>query len=107
MAIVSAAGSSWTRMTANATWAPRLGHTSVIDAAGHIYVIGGFGVYNNSCDNWLLYNDVWRSADQGDALRVCTPARAFVYVAAHGCAPTRTHSRTHAHSRGRARTHTL
>jgi hypothetical protein len=106
MAIARAAGASWTLMTANAPWAARMGHTSVIDAIGNIYVLGGEGLYNNNCDgDKPFYNDVWRSADQGDALRVCTPARAFVYVAAHGCARTRTNARTH--TVARAHTHTL
>jgi hypothetical protein len=49
-------------MTANATWAARAEHTSVIDAAGGIYVLGG--ALN---DDRTYYNDVWRSADQGAA----------------------------------------
>jgi hypothetical protein len=56
----SAAGVSWTRRTANALWAARQGHTSVVDAAGAIYVIGGFGPtapYD--------FNDVWVSTDGG------------------------------------------
>jgi hypothetical protein len=40
-----------------APWAARSGHTSVVDAAGAIYVIGGEG---NS-----LFNDVWASTDGG------------------------------------------
>ena len=36
-----------------APWAARRYHTSVVDAAGAIYVIGG------------LYNDVWASTDGG------------------------------------------
>jgi hypothetical protein len=44
---------------ANAPWAARRGHTSVIDAAGAIYVIGGFrGEEPN-------FNDVWVSTDGG------------------------------------------
>jgi hypothetical protein len=38
-----AAGITWTSCTANAQWAARIAHTSVIDAAGAIYVIGGLG----------------------------------------------------------------
>ncbi len=45
-------------MIANAPWAARYGHTSVIDAAGAIYVIGG---YNST----TLYNDVWACTDKG------------------------------------------
>ncbi len=47
-------------MTANAPWVARYGHTSVSDAAGNIYVLGG-----TTSDT--VYNDVWRSADEGEA----------------------------------------
>ncbi len=55
-------------MAANAPWAARIGHTSVVDTAGRIYVIGG-GADNGG----ILYNDVWRSADQGAAPHRCLP----------------------------------
>jgi hypothetical protein len=38
----------------------RAGHTSVVDAAGAIYVIGGYGGYP------LIFQDVWASTDGGD-----------------------------------------
>jgi hypothetical protein len=41
-----------------APWAARVGHTSVVDAAGAIYVIGG---YNRT----TYYHDVWVSTDGG------------------------------------------
>ncbi len=44
---------------ANAPWGARDRHTSVIDAAGAIYVIGGHSGYSN------YYNDVWVSTDGG------------------------------------------
>ena len=44
-------------MTASAPWAARYGHTSVVDAAGAIYVIGGYGT------DYL--NDVWVSTVGG------------------------------------------
>ncbi len=52
------AGVSWTSRTTSAPWAARNRHTSVIDAAGAIYVIGGggFGTY---------FKDVWVSTDGG------------------------------------------
>ncbi len=53
----SAAGVTWTSRTANAPWAARQSHTSVVDAAGAIYVIGGSG----SGD----FNDVYASTDGG------------------------------------------
>ncbi len=52
-----AAGVTWTSRTTSAYWAARQGHTTVIDAAGAIYVIGGSG------DTY--YSDVWKSTDRG------------------------------------------
>jgi hypothetical protein len=52
-----AAGVTWTCRTADAPWAVRFWHTSVVDAAGAIYVIGGYGSTN--------YKDVWVSTDGG------------------------------------------
>ncbi len=54
----SGAGVTWTSRTASAPWAARFGHTSVVDAAGAIYVIGGG---NGSTG----YQDVWASSDGG------------------------------------------
>jgi hypothetical protein len=54
-----AAGVSWTSRTAKAGWAGRFYHTSVVDAAGAIYVIGGLGDGNS------LLQDVWASTDGG------------------------------------------
>jgi hypothetical protein len=53
-----AAGVTWTSRTASAPWAARQGHTSVIDAAGAIYVIGGHNGTN-------YFNDVVVSTDGG------------------------------------------
>ncbi len=55
-----AAGVTWTNRSSNAQWAARFGHTSVIDAAGAIYVLGGFGG-----DSVGYYADVWKSTDGG------------------------------------------
>jgi hypothetical protein len=55
-----AAGAMWRCRTANAPWAGRWGHTSVVDAAGAIYVLGGQGTGKST-----FYNDVWKSADGG------------------------------------------
>ncbi len=55
----SAAGVTWTSRTLKAEFAARFGHTSVIDAIGAIYVIGGvdgFGAY---------FQDVWVSTNGG------------------------------------------
>jgi hypothetical protein len=54
-----AAGAMWSCRTAGAPWAGREGYTSVVDAAGAIYVIGGEGI------NGILFNDVWVSTDGG------------------------------------------
>ncbi len=56
----SAAGATWTSRTLAAQWAGRYAHTSVVDAAGAIYVIGGY--YGNGSTN---FNDVWASTDGG------------------------------------------
>ncbi len=55
---ICAAGMTWTSRTTSAPWAARQGHTSVIDAAGAIYVIGGFS-------GTTYYKDVWVSTDGG------------------------------------------
>jgi hypothetical protein len=52
------AGVTWTSRTTSAPWAARYSHTSVVDAAGAIYVIGG---YNTG----TYYRDVWVSTDGG------------------------------------------
>ncbi len=49
----------WRCRTKTAPWAARYGHTSVIDAAGAIYVIGG------SSGGGTAFNDVWASTDGG------------------------------------------
>ncbi len=58
-----AAGITWTCRTASAPWGPREGHTSVIDAAGAIYVIGGIGFAR--VDGEYFRKDVWISTDKG------------------------------------------
>ncbi len=55
----SRAGVTWTCRTSSAPWAARRDHTSVIDAAGAIYVLGGYNGGSN------LYNDVYVSTDGG------------------------------------------
>ena len=57
-----AAGATWSLRTASAPWAGRYYHTSVTDAAGAIYVIGGLGVVNF---NNFYFTDVWVSTDGG------------------------------------------
>jgi hypothetical protein len=45
-----------------APWAGRAYHTSVVDAAGAIYVLGGI-ILNGSYSTY--FNDVWASTDGG------------------------------------------
>ncbi len=60
-----AAGVTWTNRTLKAGWAARDEHTSVIDAAGAIYVLGGTG-------SGTYLNDVRVSTDKGeDPTRWC------------------------------------
>ena len=54
------AGVTWTSRTTSAHWNARGYHTSVVDAAGAIYVIGGYNVGSNT-----YYKDVWVSTDGG------------------------------------------
>jgi hypothetical protein len=53
------AGATWTSRTTSAPWAARYGHTSVVDAAGATYVLGG---HNGGS---TYYRDVWASTDGG------------------------------------------
>jgi hypothetical protein len=67
-----AAGATWRLVIASAPWAVRRSHTSVVDAAGAIYVLGGC-IYEGSTNTF--YNDVWASTDGGarpDSRRVGT-----------------------------------
>ena len=68
------AGATWTRVTDNATWAARREYTSVIDAAGYIYVLGC--VVDIGHEEVYNYNDVWR-ADQGAVWHRCATHLVF------------------------------
>ncbi len=57
----SAAGVTWKRLIRSAPWDARYYHSTVIDAAGAIYVLGG---YNGG--TFTHYKDVW----------MCTPGGA-------------------------------
>jgi hypothetical protein len=59
----SAAGVTWTSRTAKAEWAGRRYHTSVVDAAGAIYVIGGGTDFSGT-----HFHDVYASTDGGARL---------------------------------------
>jgi hypothetical protein len=56
-----AAGVTWSSRTTSVPWAARYAHTSVVDATGAIYVIGG---YNSTS----YFNDVLVSTDGGVTL---------------------------------------
>jgi len=52
-------GATWTQQTASAGWAVREYHSSVVMSDGSIVLLGGLGNGGN------IYNDVWRSTDNG------------------------------------------
>ena len=54
----SAAGRTFANRALKAEWAARYAHTSVVDAAGAIYVLGGES-------NTGYFQDVWASTDGG------------------------------------------
>jgi hypothetical protein len=56
-----AEGVTWTSRTTSAPWDARIFHTSVVDAAGAIYVIGGR--VNQAATSGLM--DVWVSTNGG------------------------------------------
>ncbi len=60
-----AAGRTFTNRTLKAGWAARYGHTSVVDAAGAFYVIGGIFVIGGFNASTTAYKDVWVSTDGG------------------------------------------
>ncbi len=70
LARARAAGVTWALRTASAPWAVRSSHTTVIDAAGAIYVIGGYNylyspLVGGGTD--FYFKDVWVSTDGGDS----------------------------------------
>jgi hypothetical protein len=46
-------------VTGDAPWAGRYAHTTVIDAAGTMYLMGGMSNFEKA------YNDVWQSTGAG------------------------------------------
>jgi hypothetical protein len=48
-------------VTGDAPWAGRGGHTTVIDAAGTMYLMGGVG----DAGKFYKFNDVWQSFGAG------------------------------------------
>ena len=53
-----AAGTTWKLVAGDAPWAARAGHTTVIDAASTMFLMGGI-------DGQKAYNDVWQSSGAG------------------------------------------
>ncbi len=76
-----AAGASWTSRTSSAAWAVRSQHTSVIDATGAIYVIGG-SAKGGFFSSYTYLNDVWASTN-GGADRTQGRARTHTHGRAH------------------------
>ena len=56
-----AAGASFRLVTNQPPWEGRYGHTTVIDAAGNMYLMGGLG---DGFGNY--FNDVWKGTNSGE-----------------------------------------
>lgn len=63
-------GATWTEVTANAPWRGREGHTAVALPDGSIVLMGGS--YWHSDEDRDIFNDVWRSQDQGQTWELMT-----------------------------------
>lgn len=87
-------GRTWTRLTADAPWAPRAGG-ALVSTGGFLYLLGGergfscgFGP-NPACNPataTLYFNDVWRSRD-GRNWEQVTPAAGWSPRPGHQCVP--------------------
>ncbi len=113
-----AAGGTWTCLLANAPWPARYRHTTVIDAAGTIYLMGGAVARGDQIN---VYNDVWvgtnngaNSTTQGHSQSTHGALKGYLYrrgtLKGHSALQlphghTRTHIRTRTHTRARAHTH--
>ena len=53
-------GASWTQVNASSGWSARAGHSSVAMPDGSILLMGGYNTGGS-----VVYNDVWRSTDNG------------------------------------------
>jgi hypothetical protein len=96
----AAAGVTWTRRTKSAQWTARFGHSSVIDAAGAIYVIGGY----SGGSGGSTYDDVWVSTDGGaDRTRAGWSVGTFRVLTAQ---TFKTRTRPHTHARSHAHNNT-
>ena len=67
-------GKTWTLMNASAGWLPRNGFTSVAMPDNSIVLMGGT---SGNYPNMSLYNDVWRSTDEGATWTEMTPHAAW------------------------------
>lgn len=65
-------GVDWTVLTSSAPWSARSAHTSVVDAYGNMFVMGG----SNNGTN-MFYNDVWVSLDSGRTWNILTTAASW------------------------------
>lgn len=76
--VATGLGSSWTSLTSNAGFAPRLDHATLAHN-GRLWVIGGQGTVNGTA---TVFNDVWSSAD-GATWQRETGSAAFPARSAH------------------------
>jgi hypothetical protein len=83
-----AAGATWGRVTNYALWEARAGHTTVIDAAGIMYLMGGLNDFNDKSFA-AFFNDMWISTNKGAATvrptDRCACACAYVCARARVC----------------------
>jgi hypothetical protein len=85
----SSDGEAWTRVTANAPWAPRAGAAAVVKN-GYIYLLGGErgftcgGAPGCVPERDLYFNDVWRSRD-GKRWDLVTAAAGWSPRPGHQC----------------------
>ncbi|CAJ1396527.1 unnamed protein product [Effrenium voratum] len=61
----------WVRVTNNAPWTARYGHTTLVDADDVIYLLGGFFAEKET-GRVQCFNDVWSSADLGQTWHLVT-----------------------------------
>ncbi len=122
-----AAGGTWTCLLANTPWPARYGHTTVIDAAGTIYLMGGAFVRGGGAGAHLnLYNDVWvgtnngANSTQGHSQSTHGVLKGYLYrrcilrvtrfcncrMGTRAHAPARAHTHTHARTHAHTHAHT-
>ncbi len=76
-------GASWTEMTGNALWAPRALHTSVVMPDDSIVLMGG-SAQDDSGYTLFIYNDTWRSWNNGKTWSQIPDANASWYQGSVG-----------------------